>query len=106
MQNRELVNLFHPLKELLGRRDPTFVNQTLLISRDIAVVNDDILEGYDGGIEPNLNRKLGTIGAANVDADSIGSGGVRLCRGTLGSNVTSYGVVRPKHKKGIKPCTA
>lgn len=47
----------------------TSVNEALLFSGDVAVASDDILEGIDGGIDGNLDRKLGTVRAANVDVD-------------------------------------
>lgn len=83
--------------------DPTLVNQTLLIGRDVAVGGNRLLEGSDGGIEGNLNGKLGTIGAANVDVDVDTVGGVRL-RGTFsGSFTTSHGVVvGSKHGRRIR----
>jgi len=45
-----------------------------LISRDIAVLSNNILEGNNGGIEANLNGKFGTIGTTNVDLNSSVSG--------------------------------
>lgn len=87
------------LQGLIVLEDPTLVNQTLLLSRDVAVPSDSILKGSDGGIEANLNGKLGTIGASNVDVDSVV--GLRLRR-TLSGSVTSHGVLGSKHGRQIK----
>jgi len=62
------------LKRLIILKNPSLINQTLLISRDIAVLSNNILEGNNGGIEANLNGKFGTIGTTNVDLNSSVSG--------------------------------
>lgn len=79
------------LEGLIVLEDATFVNQALLIGGDVAAASDDLLEGPDDGIQPNRNRKLGTVGAPNVDVHSSsvgGGGGLGLLNGT----VTSHGV--------------
>lgn len=96
------------LERLIVLEDPSLVNQTLLFGGDVAVASDDLLEGSDGGIEANLNGKLRTIGASNVDVDSSSIGGVGFRRRTtLNGTVTSHGVasLRQKHGRRIRSQT-
>lgn len=86
------------LEGLIILEDPTLVNQALLIRGYITIVSNRLLEGSDGGIEANLNGKLGTIGTADVDVDFVC--GVPLCGGTLSGSVITSHVVRPKHGGG------
>jgi len=73
-----------------------------LISRDIAVLSNNILEGNNGGIEANLNGKFGTIGTTNVDLNS--SVGGLLLRGGFSGCVTSHGGVGGREIEGSYGC--
>jgi hypothetical protein len=88
------------LKGLIILKDPTLINQTLLISRDITVLSNNILKGTNGGIEANLNGKFGTIGTTNVDLNSVGG---LLLRRSISGSVTSHGVVG-EGNKGTGSC--
>lgn len=74
------------LEGLIVLQYATLVNEALFRCGDVTVPRDEILEGLDGGFEGNLNRKLGTVGAANVDVDAFNS--LRF----LNCTVTSHGV--------------
>lgn len=72
---------------LIILQDATLVYEALLLGRDVAAASGGIFEGTDGGIDGNLNGKLGTVGAANVDVDVDPFG-------FLNGTVTSHGVSR------------
>lgn len=89
------------MQGLIVLEDPTFINQTLLFSGDIAILSDSVLKGSNGGIEANLNGKLGAIGTANVDLNSFG--GFWLRRSFSGC-VTSHGVLGGREIIGTDSC--
>lgn len=72
---------------LIILQDATLVYEALLLGRDVAAASGGIFEGTDGGIDGNLNGKLETVGAANVDVDVDPFG-------FLNGTVTSHGVSR------------
>lgn len=57
------------LQCLLVLQDPPFVDQPLLLHRDVALLNQGSLEGRDGGIESGLHRKLGPARGSDVHGD-------------------------------------
>lgn len=57
------------LQCLLVLQDPPFVDQPLLLHRDVALLDQGSLEGRDGGIESGLHRKLGPARGSDVHGD-------------------------------------
>ena len=78
------------LKSLIVLEDPTLVNEPLLIGRRIGFLSENAFEGSHGGIEANLNGKLRTVGATDVDIDSISAVGfVRIVHSSITSHSLS-----------------
>ena len=78
------------LKSLIVLEDPTLVNEPLLIGRRIGFLSENAFEGSNGGIEANLNGKLRTVGATDVDIDSISAVGfVRIVHSSITSHSLS-----------------
>lgn len=91
------------LKSLIVLEDPTLVNEPLLIGRRIGFLSENAFEGSNGGIEANLNGKLRTVGATDVDIDSISTVGfVRIVHSSITSHSlssTPHTLVNSKKKK-------
>lgn len=67
------------LQGMLVLQDPAFIDQPLLLRRDVALLDEGSLEGPDGGIEGDLHRELGPVRASDVDGDGgASSDGVRI----------------------------
>lgn len=54
-------------KGLVVLQDPTFIDQSLLLGRNVAAPSDNNLERLDGRIKRCLDREFGPIGTPDVD---------------------------------------
>lgn len=92
------------LKSLIVLEDPTLVNEPLLIGRRIGFLSENVFEGSNGGIEANLDGKLRTVGATDVDIDSISTVGfVRIVHSSITSHSLSpLSLSNSKKKKNYR----
>ncbi|KAM4096182.1 hypothetical protein ACJW30_08G086000 [Castanea mollissima] len=94
-------------KSLIVLEDPTLVNEPLLVGRRIGFLSENAFEGSNGGIKANLNGKLRTAGATDVDIDSISAAGfVRIVHSSITSHSSllhsSQSLSNSKKKKNYR----
>lgn len=94
-------------KSLIVLEDPTLVNEPLLIGQRIGFLSENAFEGSNGGIKANLNGKLRTAGATDVDIDSISAAGfVRIVHSSITSHSSllhsSQSLSNSKKKKKLQ----
>lgn len=92
------------LKGLIVLEDPAFVNQPLLIRRYVALLGQNILEQTDSRFDGNLNGKFRTVGATDVEGDSLTAVGFgSVVRSTITSHtlptLPNFSKIMEKTKK-------